>query len=100
MIDCKLFLDDIREPVGNGWLIARSYDAAVTIIKPRLISFDHDLGIAETGYDLAKFIIEYDQLHDDIDDSFMFKVHSANPVGAKNIECLLNNYVEFKKINK
>jgi hypothetical protein len=100
MLDYRLFLDDIREPVGSDWLIARSYDDAVKIIKtlgiPRNISLDHDLGTDKTGYDLAKFIIEYDQDHNEIDNTFVFKVHSANPVGAKNIECILNNYIKFK----
>lgn len=29
-------------------------------------------------------------------ENFSFYVHSANPVGKKNIEAYLNNYFEFK----
>lgn len=100
MLDFKLFLDDIREPISSDWLIARTYDEAVNIIKtlgvPKTISFDHDLGSDKTGLDLAKFIVEYDMLHDEIDETFIFIVHSANPIGAANIEGYLNSYLKFK----
>jgi hypothetical protein len=101
MLDYKLFLDDIREPSSSGWLVARSYDVAVEMIKtlgiPKTISLDHDLGLGgKTGYDLVKFIIEYDQLHNDINDTFDFHVHSANPVGAENMKIHMNNYIKFK----
>ena len=102
MLDFKLFLDDIRQPASDGWLIARSYEDAVNIIKilglPKIISFDHDLGTDKTGLDLAKFIVEYDMLHNEIDETFVFTVHSANPVGAKNIESYLNSYLKFKNV--
>lgn len=100
MLNYKLFLDDLRMSAKEGWIVARSYNDAVTVIRtlgiPRTITFDHDLGDEKTGYDLAKFIIEYDMLHNDIDDTFDFSVHSANPIGAKNIESILNNYIKFK----
>jgi hypothetical protein len=101
MLDYKLFLDDIRFPVDQGWIIARTYDEAVNVVKtlgiPQKISFDHDLGLNSlSGFDFAKFIVEYDMLNDEIDNTFVFVVHSANPVGSENIKGLLNNYIKFK----
>lgn len=101
MLDYKLFLDDIRFPKEEGWIIARTYDEAVAIVKllgiPQNISFDHDLGLDSlTGYDFAKFLVEYDMTYNEIDKTFTFYVHSANPVGAENIRKLLDNYVQFK----
>ena len=109
----KLFLDDIRYPhwvglVDEEWIIARSFEEAVELILkngfPSEISFDHDLGEedAKTGYDLAKWIVDYDIDHGGTKMSvdFKFNVHSANPVGAENIRCLLMNYYRaFKMTN-
>lgn len=50
------------------------------------IDFDHDLGIGKTGYDLAKYIVE-NNIHLEF-----FRVHSMNPVGARNISELLEHY--------
>ena len=47
----KLYLDDIRNPVNDNYIIVRSYHEAVQYIKnnniPNYISFAHDLGINE-----------------------------------------------------
>lgn len=99
----NLFVDDIRDPTTYydvQCVVARSYHEAVDIINekglPRFISFDHDLadfqaGIEKTGYDLAKFIV--DLLMDDPTLKMpTWKIHSANPVGAKNISCYLEGY--------
>ena len=103
----KLYIDDIREPKNEGFIIVRSFEEAVNYMKengiPEYISFDHDLGIKEngklekTGLDIAKWIINQD-LNGDlvIPENFEFNVHSANPVGANNIKDLLNCYLEFK----
>ena len=53
---------------------------------PIYIEFDHDLGEKETGYDVAKFIVE-NKLP-----ILGFGVHSMNPVGASNIIQLLTHY--------
>ena len=108
----NLFLDDLREPNLENYLnvdnfiIARSYQEAIQIINekgaPIFISFDHDLGLAESGLDLAKFLIEKDLDNNGnfLNNNFSYFVHSANPEGKKNIEKLLNNYLKFKNKNK
>lgn len=104
----KLFIDDIRMPsdvglVNSDFCIARNYRQAVIIIaleKPQEIHFDHDLGLPDkrTGHDVAKFLVESDlsESNDFITDKFVFSCHSANPVGKKNIEELLNGYIKSK----
>jgi len=57
---------------------------------PDFISFDHDLGEDESGYDCAKYLVEYCIEHNL--QLPKFSVHSQNPVGKENIERLLNNF--------
>ena len=98
----KLFLDDIRMPVSEGWHIVRNYNEFVDTINkyglPVFISFDHDLStehysnmpsVEKTGYDCAKFLVEY--CMDNKKELPDFYVHSMNPVGSANIKTLLNN---------
>jgi len=99
----KLFLDDVRHPkYGTGWILALSFQNAREIVEnfgaPKHISFDHDLGEESDGdgIDFAKWLIDYDMRHDVLGEEFTFNVHSANPVGAENITCLMNNYLKFK----
>ncbi|WP_394338014.1 cyclic-phosphate processing receiver domain-containing protein [Chryseobacterium lactis] len=116
-----LFLDDIRYPIEaypytkqdvflrNDWYIVRNYEQFIKRILekglPEMISFDHDLGdeycaksgshecIEKTGYDCAKWLIEY--CMDNLLPLPKFYCHSMNPVGKMNIESLLKN---FKKL--
>ena len=103
----RIYLDDIRTPKEEFDFVARSYDEAVAIIKrhgvPSFISFDHDLGVDESGvllhsgFDLAKWLVE-----NDLDGvykfpkDFSFKVHSQNPVGKENIISLLDSYLKYR----
>jgi len=100
----KLYLDDIRDPETDDFIVVRSYDAAVHWMRqngcPAVLSFDHDLGDSDvrSGYDVAKWLVERD-LNDSgkfIPADFKFIVHSANPPGADNIKGLLNNYLEMR----
>jgi hypothetical protein len=93
----RLYLDDIR-PTPEGFDL-RAWDApeAIKFIDQggiTFISFDHDLGEADkgTGYDVAKFIemrawagIKPPK----------YEVHSANPVGALNIERAMNQAFKY-----
>lgn len=99
-------------------MIVRDYDEFVAAIKyhglPALISFDHDLGeehytidfkdwndyssndlgVSETGFDAAKWLINYC-----LDHKLplpKYHVHSMNPVGKKNIKLLLDQFKSFQ----
>jgi|SRR5271166_2357852 len=116
-----LFLDDERIPKDVNWVridksapweIVRSYDEAVAWVTsngfPDVISFDHDLGDAhyygnfadgKTGYDFAKWLVEYDTVTGLMPGDFSFTVHSMNPIGAENIRKYIFNYIVFRKMN-
>lgn len=106
-----LFIDDERFPPDDGrpWKIARNEREVETLLEefgpPEFISFDHDLGDDEpTGYDIAHKLVDGDigalpgtSYEVGLPSHFSFAIHSQNPVGAKNIEALLNRYLEFRK---
>lgn len=105
----KLFLDDERFPADVTWMNSQEYFSTDwQIVRnqkeffefidvfglPNHISFDHDLGKNEpTGYDIARKLVDYIMDHD-LQANFIFAVHSKNPVGKKNIEMLINNFME------
>lgn len=97
-----LFLDDVRNPGVQGWIIARNVKQAKDLIEkngfPEFISFDHDLGDDETSMELVNWMIEEDLNNEGcvIPKDFSFAVHSANPVGAKNIQAKLESYLEYR----
>jgi hypothetical protein len=113
----SLFIDDERDPGAsflvwagkNPVVITRTFQSTRDILNtlgcPIAISFDHDLGDkAGDGYDIAKKIV-WDDMGERpwgskfIPTGFRFTVHSQNPVGAKNIESYLNNYLaQFEKV--
>ncbi len=88
----KLFLDDIRT-VPDGFVGATGYSECIRILEQNkgkidTISLDHDLGEIRNGYSVCKWIVEneyYDGLKTII-------IHSANPVGVKNMIQLLDRY--------
>ena len=89
----KIYLDDVRT-IPEGFIGLRSFKEFVTYIEanglPYFISFDHDLGLQESGYDCAKWLVAYC-----LDNEMKlpdFVVHSQNPVGKQNIASLLSNF--------
>ena len=96
----NLYLDDLRSTPENFERVY-DYDEFVYFINkngvPEFISFDHDLGEGKTGFDCAKFLVEFcmDNGVSDIN----FQVHSQNPVGKENIEKLLDNFNRLKNQN-
>ena len=89
----KLYLDDLR-PTPSGFERVYDYEEFTEFISrnglPDFISFDHDLGLGKTGYDCAKWLVEFC-----LDKNLIlpeFQVHSQNPVGKEYIEALLNNF--------
>jgi len=99
----KMFIDDERFPESPDWLIVRNSMECVLAVEyygfPKEISFDHDLGYvngkAHTVMEFLRWVqnkCEDGELifpHD-----FKFVVHSQNPVGAKNIQGLVEKLCE------
>ena len=88
-----LYLDDLRS-TPEGFERVYSYTEFVAYLEhkglPDFISFDHDLGEEFSGYDCAKYLVDYCLDHQlPLPD---FVVHSQNPVGKENIERLLANF--------
>ncbi len=103
----RLFIDDERFPVHEFDYIVRTlsdFDNVINTLgtnKITYISFDHDLGANEpTGYDIVKKLIDIDMERDILSPNFDFYVHSQNPIGAKNIETYLNNYLRVVRGNR
>lgn len=88
----KIFLDDIRA-IPRGYEGARSYSEFIRIFEKNKgnveeISLDHDLGEVKSGYDAAKWIVENDYF----DGLKTIIIHSANPVGVRNMIQLFDRY--------
>jgi hypothetical protein len=114
-----LYLDDIRTPIGDHWIVVRNYNEFVDMVKHHglesfeVISLDHDLGEGamveyytnvknnyqldynnieeKTGYDAAKFLVS-ESMSTNIPLPQIY-VHSANPIGSANIMGYINNYL-------
>lgn len=98
----KIWLDDERNPKnqkiqelfgskGNEiWV--KNYEDAVKHLKTGQvteISLDHDLGTVKTGMDVAKFIEA--AAFWKLIPKLLWKIHSQNPVGKKNMLLALQN---------
>jgi hypothetical protein len=120
----RLYLDDVRTPIAEDWIVVRNYDEFVAQIKLHslgnfeVISLDHDLGetamveyynnvkenyiidysniIEKTGYDAAKFLVA-ESMNSKIPLPQIY-VHSANPIGSANILGYVNNYYKNCKL--
>lgn len=116
----KIYLDDVRTPVDDTWIVVRTHDEFVEMVKKiglgniSTISLDHDLGDTamkeyfnnviknatidynniqeKTGYDSAKFLVS-ESMSKNIPLPQIY-THSANPVGASNIMGYINNYLK------
>lgn len=91
-----LYLDDERllpkEFPSNSYIV-RDYKTMINTIDQFTqwkvdfgISFDHDIQSKETGYDIAKYIVENKV------PMTTFHLHTMNPVGRDNIRQLLSHY--------
>lgn len=100
----KLFLDDLRPPPDSSWIVVRSVDAAVLYCNsygiPREMSLDHDLGGGDDAPAFLRYLIDRCIDAQDFDPTqIIFNVHSANPVGVKNLNGLWESFIEFFKRN-
>lgn len=95
----NLYLDDLR-PTPEGFERVYNYEEFIAFILqnglPNFISFDHDLGEGKSGFDCAKWLVEFC-----MDNNYKlpkYSIHSQNPVGKENIDGLFSNFSKF--INK
>ena len=111
-----LWLDDIRDPNTGDWLEKYSpigtYDIDVVWVKsykefvvhiaayglPDAICFDHDLGEGKSGYDAAKWVVNF--CLDFQVPPPLYNVQSSNPRGKEDIIAIMNNYLEFYNQNR
>ena len=113
----KIYLDDVRTPIKNDWIVVRNYDEFVAKITEigleniSVISLDHDLGPSamkewhsnvyhnyelnydniteKTGYDCAKWLVDQWMQGKPVVPVY---THSANAIGSANIIGYVNNY--------
>lgn len=88
----KLFIDDMRPMPTEFNVLARTFDQAVMALasmEVSTISFDHDLGDTVTGYDIACLIEK--GARERILMPMKWSIHSANPVGRKNIKAAMES---------
>ena len=119
----KIYLDDIRTPIEEGWTVVRNYDEFVSTImyiglgNIDFISLDHDLGdtamkewhtnvaknytlnydniTEKTGMDCAKWLVNEWIKGEPVVDVF---THSANAIGSANIMGYINNYRHINRL--
>ncbi len=116
----KLYLDDVRTPKSDDWVVVRNYNEFVSHVRLNglenydVVSLDHDLGEQsmveyytnvknnytlnydnivneKTGYDCCKFLVS-ESMSKNIPLPQIY-VHSANPIGSANIMGYVNNYL-------
>jgi len=101
-----LFLDDLREPrdaypdprsvlgEGSRWVVARSTQEAKGLVlalgMPSIMSLDHDLGGDDRSMDFLGWLAR--EYWDGKSSIPGYLVHSANPVGAKNICSFMDSW--------
>ena len=82
-----------RDFPAYDWMTVRSIESVKYLLSQRIVnklSLDHDMGDigdSGTGYDLVKWMAETNTWPDG-----QIWVHSANPVGAKNMVGTINRY--------
>lgn len=94
----KLFLDDVREPTEDSFILARSSAMAVVLCVqhdelPEFMSLDHDLGEGDdTMHFLKELYYLWEKMGSDPENIPSYVVHSANPVGTKNIIAYIESW--------
>lgn len=92
----KLFVDDIRNPPDDSWHLARSSEEAIKMCQavwPSELALDHDLGGEDRIMDFLKSLQEMSE-----DKPIpKWKIHSANPVGRKNIKSFMMSWEKSRE---
>lgn len=100
----RVWIDDIRKMPEKYDVHIRSYSEARELLIAHAkdikhISFDHDLGVdpnwdkEKTGYDIACIIEDF--ARKGLMKPITWEIHSANPVGSKNIEVAMKKAEEY-----
>lgn len=98
----RLWIDDMREPPDESWIVARKVQSAINILGQYSyqwdeISLDHDIENRpsdETFNPVARYIaLMYGNMQK-VESVKMPKItiHSINPVGAKEMQQILKDY--------
>jgi len=123
MMKKLIYLDDLRTPIDQEWIVVRNYDEFVDTINEigleniGLISLDHDLGDSamkewhtnvyhnytldydniteKTGMDCTKWLVDQWLEGKPV---VTVKVHSANAVGSANMMGYVNNYKHINRL--
>lgn len=87
----RIYVDDTRS-APKDFILANNYKDAINIINRNkddidCLSLDHDLGGNKSGYDICLYLVENEIFPKEIN------LHSANPVGVKNMYQLLDRYM-------
>lgn len=108
----QLYLDDIRNPsdtwshevaelAPSEWTVARSTEEAKALViargMPTKMSLDHDLG--DTDYVMIFLRWLTNEYWDEIAEIPWYAIHSANPVGAKNIQAFMDSWAKSIEIH-
>jgi len=92
----KIYLDDIRDPPDNTWMLFRKAKELMLFIEKykgeiETLSLDHDLGEGKlTGYGVLKWI-EKKVFLEGYTPPKEILVHSDNPAGRKNMEAAIKS---------
>lgn len=95
----KIFLDDIRQ-APKDWILVRNVHELKQYFlndeyKISEISLDHDLGDGElTGYNFLNWL-EEKVYNGEIKQIPIIKLHTANPVGHKNMLLAIKNIEKY-----
>jgi hypothetical protein len=114
-----IFLDDERNFEDVSWIdyqkyenihvVRRMCDFMFVVMNSEDLgnydfSFDHDIqdfscGVEQTGYDCVKWLCEYVLDIGRNLSNTMFYYHTQNPIGRKNMESYMTNFIEFTQKN-
>lgn len=96
VLPVRLWVDDERPmPPEYNYHATYAVEAKVVLSKFKVsaISLDHDLGVGGNGHDIASFIES--AAYDGTICRMEWRVHSANPVGARRIRQAMESAERF-----
>lgn len=101
----KVFIDDIRNPPDDSWILFRETETALFFIQQNIkeikdISFDHDMGGDSTTRQIVNWL-EEESFNSGDPEYYKFNiktyVHSANPVGKAYLVAGLKNCTNYQE---